>query len=108
MFASSIFVKSEYCKSNRSLQSWDKSLVIDCKHWKNIIRANMNEFADDQLRRTKIYIDKMNESSTMFPVIVTLNELPDQVFEGVLFVSISKLDSFLRYYEFYRDTISLY
>ena len=24
MFMSSIFVKSEYCKSNRSLQSWDK------------------------------------------------------------------------------------
>ena len=68
----------------------------------------MNEFADDQLTRTKIYIDKMNESSTMFPVIVTLNELPDQVLEGVLFVSISKLDSFLRYYEFYRDTISLH
>jgi hypothetical protein len=68
----------------------------------------MNEFADDQLTRTKIYIDKMNESSTMFPVIVTLIELPDQVLEGVLFVSISKLDSFLRYYEFYRDTISLH
>ena len=67
----------------------------------------MNEFADDQLTRTKIYIDKMNESSTMFPVMVTLIELPDQVLEGVLFVSISKLDSFLRYYEFYRDTISL-
>lgn len=83
-----------------SLQSWDKSLVIDCKHWKNITRANMNEFADDQLGRTKIYIDKMNESSTMFPVKVTLNELPDQVFASVPFVSISKLDSFLRYYEF--------
>ena len=68
----------------------------------------MNEFADDPLTRAKIYIDKMNESSTMFPVIVTLIELPDQVLEGVLFVSISKLDSFLRYYEFYRDTISLH
>jgi hypothetical protein len=68
----------------------------------------MNEFADDQLTRMKIYIDKMNESSTMFPVIVTLIELPDQVLEGVLFVSIPKLDSFLRYYEFYRDTISLH
>lgn len=68
----------------------------------------MNEFADDQLTRTKIYIDKMNEPSTMFPVIVTLIELPDQVLEGVLFVSISKLDSFLRYYEFYQDTISLH
>ena len=43
----------------------------------------------------------------MFPIIVTLNEFPDQVFEGVLFVSISKLDSFLRYYDFI-DTISLY
>jgi hypothetical protein len=53
----------------------------------------MNEFADDQVTKTKIYIDKMNESSTMFPVIVTSNELPNQVLEGVLFVSISKLDS---------------
>jgi len=69
----------------------------------------MNEFADDQLTRTKIYIDKMNESSTMFPIIVTLNELPNQVLEeGVMFVLISKLDSFLRYCEFYRDTISLH
>jgi hypothetical protein len=71
------------------------------------LEANMNEFADDQVTKTKIYIDKMNESSTMFPVIVTLNELPNQVLEGVLFVSISKLDSF-RYCEFYRDTISLH
>jgi hypothetical protein len=71
------------------------------------LEANMNEFADDQVTKTKIYIDKMNESSTMFHVIVTLNELPNQVLEGVLFVSISKLDSFLRYYEYYRDTISL-
>ena len=38
----------------------------------------MNEFADNQLTRTKIYIDKMNESTTMFPVTVTLNELPDK------------------------------
>jgi hypothetical protein len=51
----------------------------------------MNEFADDELTRMKIYIDKMNESSTMFPVIVTLIELPAQVLEGVLFVSIPKL-----------------
>ena len=50
----------------------------------------MNEFADDQLTRTKIYIDKMNESSTMFPITVTLNELPNQVLEGVLFVPILK------------------
>ena len=68
----------------------------------------MNEFADDQVTKTKIYIDKMNESTTMFPVIVTLNELPNQVLEGVMFVSISKLDSFLRYCDFYRDTISLH
>jgi len=107
MFVSSIFVKGKYFKSNRSLQSWDKSLVIDCKHWKNITRANMNEFADDQLRRTKIYIDKMNESSTMFPVKVTL-KLPDQVFASVPFVLISKLDSFLDIMNFYRDTTSLY
>ncbi|MGB0004143.1 MAG: hypothetical protein WBP74_05730 [Nitrososphaeraceae archaeon] len=72
------------------------------------LEANMNEFADDQVTKTKIYIDKMNESSTMFPVIVTLNELPNQELEGVLFVSISKLDSFLRYCKFYRDTISLH
>ena len=90
MFWSSIFAKSEYCKSNRSLQSWDKSLIIDFRHWKNITRANMKEFADDQLRGTKIYIDNMNESSTMFPVKVTLNELPNQVFVSVPFVSISK------------------
>lgn len=89
MFASSIFVKNDYRKSNRALQSWDKSLIIDFRHWKNITRANMKEFADDQLRWTKIYIDKMNESFTMFPVKVTLNKLPDQVFVSVPFVSIS-------------------
>ena len=35
-----------------------------------------------QVTKTKIYIDKMNESSTMFPVVVTLNELPNQVLEA--------------------------
>ena len=50
MFASSIFVKNDYRKINRSLQSWDNSLIIDFRHWKNITRGNMKEFADDQLR----------------------------------------------------------
>ena len=46
-------------------------LSIDCEHWKISLEANMNEFADDQVTKTKIYIDKMNESSTMFPIVVT-------------------------------------
>ena len=104
MFASSIFVMSEYCKSNWSLQSWDKSLIIDFRHWKNITRANIRNLQMINWEGRK-YIDKMIESSTMFPVKVTLNELPGQVF-----VSVSvcvNLNSFLRYYEFYRNTISL-
>jgi len=118
MFTSSILEKNEYhCKSNINFANPKVQidvvaklgrigLVIDCKHWKIMTRAKMGEFADDQLRRTRIYIDKMNESSIMFPVIITLNELPDQVVDGVPFVSIAKLDSFLRNYEFYQDTIS--
>jgi hypothetical protein len=72
------------------------------------LEANMNEFADDQVTKRRYIFDKMNESSIMFPIIVTLNELLNQVMESVLFVSISKLDSFLRYCDFYRDTISLH
>jgi len=68
------------------------------------LEANMNEFADDQVTKTKIYIDKMNESTTMFPVIVTLNELPNQVLEeGVMFVLISKLE--WRNFEMFMSSI---
>ena len=53
----------------------------------------MNEIAEYILSSTKIHIEKMNESSTMFPVIVTLMNFQIKVFVDVCSVSISKLVS---------------
>ena len=48
MFMSAIFVNSEYCKSNPSLQSWDKfGQVLIVSIGKISLEANMNKFADD-------------------------------------------------------------
>ena len=86
-------MNNEYYKGNRSFQSEDKSKDIDYKLCRGITRVNMNEIAEYILGSTKIHIEKMNESSTMFPVIVTLMNFQINVFFEVFSVSISKLVS---------------
>ena len=86
-------MNNEYCKGIRSFQSEDKSKDIDYKLCRAITRVNMNEIAEYILSSTKIHIEKMNESSTMFPVIVTLMNFQIKVFVDVFSVSISKLVS---------------
>ena len=86
-------MNNEYYKGNRSFQSEDKSKNIDYKLCRAITRVNMNEIAEYILSSTKIHIEKMNESSTMFPVIVTLMNFQIKVFVDVCSVSISKLVS---------------
>ena len=86
-------MNNEYCKGIRSFQSEDKSKDIDHKLCRAITRVNMNEIAEYILSSTKIHIEKMNESSTMIPVIVTLMNFQIKVFVDVFSVSISKLVS---------------
>ena len=86
-------MNNEYYKGNRSFQSEDKSKNIDYKLCRGIARVNINEIAEYILSSTKIHIEKMNESSTMIPVIVTLMNFQIKVFVDVFSVSISKLVS---------------
>ena len=86
-------MNNEYYKGNRSFQSEDKSKDIDYKLCRAITRVNMNEIAEYILGSTKMQIEKMNESSTIFPVIVTLMNFQINVFFDVFSVSISKLVS---------------
>lgn len=86
-------MNNEYCKGIRSFQSEDKSKDIDYKLCRAITRVNMNEIAEYILSSTKIHIEKMNESSTMILVIVTLMNFQIKVFVDVFSVSISKLVS---------------
>jgi Nuclease-related domain len=80
-------------------------LIIDCKHWKSMTTTAMSLCANAQLKRAKVYLAKTRFPLRLFPVIVTLNELPLKLINGVPFVPISKLDAFLQNYQFFHQEI---
>lgn len=81
------------------------ALVIDCKHWKKMSRSGMIQCANLQYLRTKIYVGKMHNLIYAFPLVVTLYELPHKIIEGVPFIPISKLHSFVTNLELYQNYI---
>lgn len=81
------------------------ALVIDCKHWKKMSKYMMIQCANEQYLRAKTYVHKKNSSGTAFPLIVTLYELPNKDINGVPFVPIYKLHSFVRNFERHRYNI---
>ena len=84
-------------------------LVIDCKHWKKMSTIKMVQCAIEQRRRAKIYFDKMRScSSIVIPLIVTLHELPQQMFYEVPFVPIAKLYTFIKEFEIHLDRFVIF
>jgi hypothetical protein len=58
--------------------------------------------ANKQYFRAKVYADKKTDSGVSFPLVVTLYEQKLRIVNGVPFVPISKLDSFVTNFEEYR------
>ena len=81
------------------------ALIIDCKHWRNMAASKMVECANQQYVRTKIYVEKNRNIDCGLPIIVTLNEVSQPFVNKIPFVPISRLGSFLKDYDLYRDQL---
>jgi hypothetical protein len=83
------------------------ALIIDCKHWRNMAASKMVECANQQYVRTKIYVEKNRNIDCGLPVIITLNEVSQPFVNKIPFVPISRLGSFLKDYDLYRDQLCI-
>lgn len=83
------------------------ALIIDCKHWRDMAASKMVDCANQQHVRTKIYVEKNRNIDCGLPVIVTLNEVSQPFVNKIPFVPISRLDSFLKDYDLYRDQLCI-
>ena len=69
------------------------ALLIDCKHWKNMSKSELDEIVKKQIERVKHFVSTENMSA--LPVIVTLHQETIQFVGNVPIVPIMKLSSFL-------------
>jgi len=83
------------------------ALIIDCKHWRDMAASKMLDCANQQHVRTKIYVEKNRNIECGMPVIVTLNEVSQPFVNKIPFVPISRLGSFLKDYDLYRDQLCI-
>ena len=71
----------------------DIALLIDCKHWKNMSKSELDKIVKKQIERVKHFVSTENMSA--LPVIVTLHQESIQFVGNVPIVPIMKLSSFL-------------
>ena len=71
----------------------DIALLIDCKHWKNMSKSELDKIVKKQIERVKHFVSTENMSA--LPVIVTLHQETIQFVGNVPIVPIMKLSSFL-------------
>lgn len=83
------------------------TLIIDCKHWRNMTTSKMEECANQQYVRTKIYVERNRHINCGLPIIVTLNEVSQPFVNKIPFVPISRLGSFLKDYDLHRDQLCI-
>jgi hypothetical protein len=76
------------------------SILIDCKHWKNMSQSALQEAVRKQIERTKQYIIKEKVKGAI-PAIVTLYQHDLQFIDNVPIIPIHQLDSFCD--EFYGN-----
>ena len=69
------------------------ALLIDCKHWKNMSKSELDKIVKKQIERVKHFVSTENMSA--LPVIVTLHQESIQFVGNVPIVPIMKLSSFL-------------
>jgi hypothetical protein len=81
------------------------ALLIDCKHWMKINRFNISKFSSNQIRRTKIFLDKRKGIESAIPIIVTLHEYDYSFFDKIPIVPISRFKEFLQNFPLYLDRL---
>ncbi len=73
----------------------DFAITIDCKHWKQSNKTTLTIFAEKQIRRTMLWLQREKKITKAIPLILTLDNVFFKLINGVPIVPILKLKSFL-------------
>lgn len=83
------------------------AITIDCKHWKYNNITSLTTYAEKQIRRTLLWLQREKKINKALPVIITLNPSNIRFINGVPIVPILNLKSFLNEFDKYEDSITL-
>ena len=77
----------------------DFAITIDCKHWKYNNKTTLAVYAEKQIRRTMLWLQREKKITKALPMIITLNNSIFKFIEGVPVVPILSLKSFLKEFD---------
>ena len=73
----------------------DFAITIDCKHWKQSNKTTLTIYAEKQIRRTMLWLQREKKITQALPMIITLDNATFKFINGVPIVPILNLKSFL-------------
>ena len=84
----------------------DFAITVDCKHWKQSNKTTLTIYAEKQIRRTMLWLQREKKITKALPIIITLDNAFFKFINGVPIVPILTLKSFLN--EFDRTDESIF
>ena len=85
----------------------DFAITIDCKHWKYNNKTTLTMYAEKQIRRTMLWLEREKKITQALPMIITLDNAIFKFINGVPVVPILTLKSFLKEFDKDDDSILL-
>lgn len=82
------------------------AITIDCKHWKYNNNTSLSMYAEKQIRRTLLWLQREKKITRVLPMIITLYSSNFGFINGVPIVPILSLKSFLNEFDKYEDSIT--
>ena len=77
----------------------DFAITIDCKHWKYSNKTTLTIYAEKQIRRTMLWLEREKKVIKAIPMIITLDNAIFKFINGVPVVPILTLKSFLKEFD---------
>jgi len=85
----------------------DFAITIDCKHWKYSNKTTLTIYAEKQIRRTMLWLEREKKITQALPMIITLDNAIFKFINGVPVVPILTLKSFLKEFDKQDESILL-
>ena len=85
----------------------DFAITVDCKHWKQSNKTTLTIYAEKQIRRTMLWLQREKKITKALPLIITLDNVFFNLINGVPVVPILTLKSFLKEFDRHDESILL-
>jgi hypothetical protein len=85
----------------------DFAITIDCKHWKYSNKTTLTIYAEKQIKRTRLWLEREKKITQALPMIITLDNAMFKFIKGVPVVPILTLKSFLKEFDKHDESILL-